>query len=65
VPCPIVFPGSRRTSKTLAVAVPGVGGAGGNAAGWLGFVGLPVLPEGEKQQDRDCMLLCLCGQLAT
>jgi hypothetical protein len=48
VPCPIVFPGSRRTSKTLAVAVPGAGGAaGGNAAGWLGFVGLPVLPEGE------------------
>jgi hypothetical protein len=46
VPCPIVFPGSRRTSKTLAAVMPGVGGVAGNAAGWLGCVGLPVLPEG-------------------
>lgn len=52
LPCPIVFTGSRRTSKTLAVAVPdcaaaaGGGGSGVKAAGWLGYVGLPVLPEG-------------------
>lgn len=46
VPCPIVFPGSRRTSKTLAVAAPD-SGVGGNTAGWLGFVGLPALPEGK------------------
>jgi hypothetical protein len=46
VPCPIVFPCSRRTSKTLAAVMPGVGGVAGNAAGWLGCVGLPVLPEG-------------------
>lgn len=57
VPCPIVFPGSRRTSKTLAVAVPGAGGvACVSAAGWLGCVGLPVLPEGGYTVSRSCAL---------
>jgi hypothetical protein len=60
VPCPIVFPGSRRTSKTLAVAAPG-SGVGGNAAGWLGFVGLPALPEGKGTQGA---LQCLLYQVA-
>jgi hypothetical protein len=41
VPCSIYFPGNRRTSKTLALAVPGVAHMpveGAAAASWLGPV---------------------------
>jgi hypothetical protein len=62
VPCPIVFSGSRRTSKTLAVAAPGEGaGAGVNPASWLGCVGLPVLPEGELRGLEDAGALLVRG----